>query len=1179
LNQTLVHEIFERMLAVSPNQRGAALDRECGGDPELRRAVGLLLDALNRAGDFLASPTAATTRRATAGERGSCAVGSIIGPYKILEQIGEGGFGTVYMAEQTSPMRRRVAIKVLKPGMDSRSVVGRFEAERQALALMDHPNIAKVFDAGTTPPEHGSLPFFVMELVRGVPITQYCDEARLAPRDRLEILVPVCRAVQHAHTKGVIHRDLKPSNVLVTLHDGRPVPKVIDFGIAKATGAALTDKTILTEFRALIGTPAYMSPEQAEMSGLDIDTRSDIYSLGVLIYELLTGFAPFDATELARAGLAEMQRIIREQEPPRPSTRISTAGQGLRVVADRRRNTPDRLARFVRGELDWIIMRALEKDRSRRYSTADALAADISRFLCGEPVHAAPPSTLYLVQKFVRRHRGPVVAAAAFLLAVLAGLAGTTWGFVDAWDRKQEADTAAAHARDAMKDAQRARDRESAATSAAIGQARRARAAADLMRWGLAHQAQLPHGSPPLTPTELLQSMIERVDRQAWAAGDDEAYTRAALADLLLSAGQFRDAQEQSDRLRALWEHGDRSDPETAMIAAWTAVETERARLSSGGERYWGPMLREQTLNACARVDPALRDAFEGVMRPALSDESLAVEEYRNRAVAFGRVLRSAHPCDDVLAGMTCTLHACLWGRWQTPYQWPHAGAFLDAIEDLIGAIPGHSGFRERLLLAECDVLHLRLARRDPVPWERVATLADAVDRLGEGTWLRGPLDCHVGKAMVVAAGKNDPERTRLGVNRVARGFARIREAPMPHQQLLESSIGALFDTVLQTGDASLVNHALGPLDESIRDTLIDLSPPDVFDRPARVAELYGKLSVALDAHPIADAGTRRMVAAILAMSARQVIRSSGGGTWRAVDEAAVGMIERGDQLFRGSGDPDWMASASLALRGSIIAAAGPDRDLVRRLAERGVALGERIQGPSSPMAVVCRGSEGLWCMHHGLEDEGIRILRRYVDEAIALGPPDSEAWEHATPFVVYLAKSERWDDLAIELQRLLPWMADPQGRVPSVQLMRVSRVALFQPDPSPVVCDQLITMADRFRAVAPDDPNGPIIKGLALAWLGRADEALAEFDGTSRRLSGTSSPGAILPTLIEAGRAVAFTRLGKPGPAREALEMVERTHFEPTERGFVELRHFRERVRQRVAEALAAARDAGARR
>ena len=326
-------------------------------------------------------------------------VGTVIGPYKLMEQIGEGGFGLVFVAEQLAPVRRKVAVKVIKPGMDTRDVIARFEAERQALAMMDHPNIARVLDVGAT---DSGRPYFVMELVRGVPITEYCDRNRLTPRERLELFVVVCQAVQHAHQKGIIHRDIKPSNVLVTLYDRGPLVKVIDFGVAKALHQQLTEKTIYTRFAQMVGTPLYMSPEQAEMSSLDIDTRTDIYSLGVMMYELLTGTTPFDKKRVAKAAYDELIRMIREEEPPKPSTRLSQSTASLPAIAEHRRTEPTRLSKMFRGDLDWITMKALEKDRTRRYESASGLAADVQRYLDDEPVEASPPSAVYRLRKLAR---------------------------------------------------------------------------------------------------------------------------------------------------------------------------------------------------------------------------------------------------------------------------------------------------------------------------------------------------------------------------------------------------------------------------------------------------------------------------------------------------------------------------------------------------------------------------------------------------------------------------------------------------------------------------------------------------------------------------------------------------------------------------------------------------------
>jgi WD40 repeat protein/serine/threonine protein kinase len=426
-----------------PEQWDAYLVQACGPDEELRRQAARLLQAHREAGSFLDQPAAglaATGAFARGPEGGAAAVppeiaGTVIGPYKLLEQIGEGGMGAVWMAQQTEPVKRLVALKLIKAGMDSKQVLARFEAERQALALMDHPNIARVLDAGTTA---AGRPFFVMELVKGILITRYCDEHRLTPKERLELFVPVCQAVQHAHQKGIIHRDLKPSNVLIALYDGRPVPKVIDFGVAKATGQQLTERTLVTGFGAVVGTLEYMSPEQAELNQLDIDTRSDIYTLGVLLYELLTGTTPLDKKRLKEAAMLEALRLIREEEPPRPSTRLSTTASWPSIAVNRGLE-PKRLRGLVRGELDWIVMKALEKDRNRRYETANGFALDIRRYLAGEPVRAAPASQWYRLRKLVRRHRGPVLAAGLVLLTLVGGIVATTWQALRATDAEAAA--------------------------------------------------------------------------------------------------------------------------------------------------------------------------------------------------------------------------------------------------------------------------------------------------------------------------------------------------------------------------------------------------------------------------------------------------------------------------------------------------------------------------------------------------------------------------------------------------------------------------------------------------------------------------------------------------------------------------------------------------------------------
>jgi serine/threonine protein kinase len=545
-------EVFAAAAAKSGGERSDYLRAACGDDAELLAHVASLLAAHDRAGEFLAGATITPSQLRSV----TSAAPDTVGPYRIVQLIGEGGFGSVYLAEQEHPVRRQVALKLIKPGMDTRQVIARFDAERQALAMMEHPNIAKVLDAGAT--ETGR-PYFVMELVRGVPLTDYCDAHHLTTRQRLELFVQVCRAVQHAHQKGVIHRDIKPSNVLVTLHDGQPVPKVIDFGIAKATEAPLTGMTLLTEFRQMVGTPAYMSPEQAETDAADVDTRSDIYSLGVLMYELLTGTTPFDAKELKAAAFGEVRRIIREVEPPAPSTRLSTMGEALTSVAERRRTEPAKLGQSVRGELDWIVMKALEKERARRYDTASALAEDVQRYLRDELVLARPPARAYLVKKFVRRHKAAIATASAVAAALVLGLGVATVGFVRASrerdrafaarfeERLQRALAAAAlgEAELARNEAERARTRAEQAHAHAVG-------VNDLLHelFAAVNSRRTGDGA---TFDRVLTGAAKKVDAGALSEQPElEAAVRTTLANVLFSYGYIADGEHHQREALAI---------------------------------------------------------------------------------------------------------------------------------------------------------------------------------------------------------------------------------------------------------------------------------------------------------------------------------------------------------------------------------------------------------------------------------------------------------------------------------------------------------------------------------------------------------------------------------------------------------------------------------------------------
>jgi eukaryotic-like serine/threonine-protein kinase len=471
------HDLFIAAVQMTdPTARAAYLDKACAGDTTLRQRVEVLLRAYDSASSFLDQPDnpggtglfVPNPDAAAALPLETC--GAMVGRYKLLQQLGEGGMGTVFLAQQQEPIHRQVALKIIKAGMDSKQVVSRFEAERQALALMDHPNIAKVLDGGTT---QTGRPYFVMELVKGIPITKYCDHERLSPQERLALFLPVCQAVQHAHQKGIIHRDLKPSNVLIGLYDGKPIPKVIDFGVAKATQQQLTERTMFTEVGQIVGTLEYMAPEQAELNNLDIDTRADIYSLGVLLYELLTGSPPFTAKQLRSAAFTEMLRIIREVEPSKPSTKLSSSAE-LPGIAAKRQLEPKKLTKLLQGELDWIVMKCLEKERGRRYETANAVSLDLQRYLADEPVLAGPPSRAYRLRKFLHRHRGPVLAAAVLLLALVAGITGTTLGLLRVnearqaeADQRRQAEQAGAAERQAKLEAQAAAVAETKANAVA----------------------------------------------------------------------------------------------------------------------------------------------------------------------------------------------------------------------------------------------------------------------------------------------------------------------------------------------------------------------------------------------------------------------------------------------------------------------------------------------------------------------------------------------------------------------------------------------------------------------------------------------------------------------------------------------------------------------------------------
>jgi serine/threonine protein kinase/Flp pilus assembly protein TadD len=584
-------------------QRQAFLEAECAGDRNLQREVDELLRHFERVGSFMESP--ALELNTTVEEGTSKQPGTVIGPYKLLEQIGEGGMGLVFVAEQQQPVKRRVALKVIKPGMDTRQVIARFEAERQALAMMDHPHIAKVHDGGTTPE---GRPYFVMELVKGLPITDYCDQQRRSTRQRLELFLDVCRAVQHAHQKGIIHRDLKPSNVLVEIHDVRPVVKVIDFGIAKATSGQLTDKTLYTEGAQLVGTPLYMSPEQAGLSSLDVDTRSDVYSLGVLLYELLTGTTPFESETLKRAGYDEMRRIIREDEPPKPSARLSTMQQAhLSTVAERRGLEPHKLSQQVRGELDWVVMKALEKDRNRRYESASALADDVQRYLADEPLLASPPSTLYRLKKLARRHRLALTAMSIAVLVLLLTVVGLAVGLVAV--ERERGRTAAEQ------------DRTRAALEAESRRRQQARRALDAVSSAVINDLLAKQKELLPEHRAFLERTLAWYEEFAADTGEEED-VREGVAGAHLDIGRILERLGQSAAAERAFR---KSIERYQQLAADFPATPEYRKLLA--RTYHNLALLDQEEGRAPEADAAFREAI--VLQSQLVAEFPAVAEYR----------------------------------------------------------------------------------------------------------------------------------------------------------------------------------------------------------------------------------------------------------------------------------------------------------------------------------------------------------------------------------------------------------------------------------------------------------------------------------------------------------------------------------------------------------------------
>jgi serine/threonine protein kinase/tetratricopeptide (TPR) repeat protein len=723
-HQPQVDDVFDEALrrAAGPD-RAHYLDEACASDPEMRRRVERLLRAISEAGSFLEAP--ARDPSPTVDQLPVETPGTVIGPYKLLEQIGEGGMGTVWMAQQTEPVKRVVAIKLIKIGMDSRQVIARFEAERQALALMDHPNIARVLDGGTT---STGRPYFVMDLVKGVPITKYCDEHHLTPRQRLELFVPVCQAVQHAHQKGIIHRDLKPSNVLVALYDGRPVPKVIDFGVAKAAGQPLTEKTLVTGFGAIIGTLEYMSPEQAEINQLDVDTRSDIYSLGVLLYELLAGSPPFSRKELEKAGMLEMLRLIREQEPSKPSTKLSTA-EGLPTLAANRGTEPAKLTKLVRGELDWIVMKALEKDRNRRYETANDFAADVLHYLNDEHVQACPPSVAYRFGKFARRNHVALLTASLVSIVMVLGTAISAWQAVRATHAEHVAQVARldeSKQRDLAESRQKDADdaRAEAETQRAVAEANFQKARKTVDEYFTLVSENTLLDVPGLQPLrkELLEGALRFYEQTAADRANDPAVladlaiTRLRLAHIYLMLDRLNDSIPANQRAldivdRLLAEYPDATDQHRTLAGFWTGWRSVTlhpvVRDKEGAfqmllrfEKTWSQLVSRYPNDPAFQRDLAGIDSQIGGLWELMGRPTETITSLRKGRAILQQLIREHHSVAQYRADMESLLQGlvrALVGNGEKDEALTLITEATELSEELVAEFPKNSTYRSEL--------------------------------------------------------------------------------------------------------------------------------------------------------------------------------------------------------------------------------------------------------------------------------------------------------------------------------------------------------------------------------------------------------------------------------------------------------------------------------------------------
>jgi tetratricopeptide (TPR) repeat protein len=883
--------LFEEALSRPLAERAVFLEQACAGQPELRAAVDALLAAHGRWGNVLDKPPqalgetvdsgpdpAAASVLAVTGDYQPQAVAGVViaGRYTLVEKIGEGGMGEVWVAKQTEPVKRKVALKLIKAGMETRAVVQRFEQERQALALMDHPNIARVLDGGMTPDRR---PFFVMELVNGAPLTRFCDEVRLTPEGRLELFVPICQAVQHAHQKGIVHRDLKPSNILVTLYDGKPVPKIIDFGVAKATGGKLIDESLSTNFGAVVGTLEYMAPEQAGLSAVDIDTRADIYSLGVILYELLTGLKPHDGQRLRKAALTEMVRIIQEEEPSKPSTRLST-NESLPSLAALRQTEPRKLMAMLRGELDWVVMKCLEKQRDRRYETANALARDIQRYLAQEPVEARPPTAGYRLSKFLRRNKGAVVAASLVLLVLLGGMIGTSIGMVQAqWARAAEAERADGESR-AKVDAQAARDDE--AKERAYAEAIAQFVKDDFLAL-TSVEGQERFGGAGLTRNATLRELLDRASEKLNERKDLAPRTEAELCWIIgVSYRGLGDAARAIPFLqRSVELHRQASGPagpatlnaQNSLAVAYNAAGqySKAVRLNAEALKLWKAKAgtdSPRTLFWMARLAASYRFAGKLDLAVPLYEETLTLQkaqlgadhpETLNTMSNLGEAYKTVGKLDRAVPLLEETVKRC-----QANLGREHRGT-LNSMSNLAAAYK--DAWKLDLALPLCaDTLKLQKAKLGPEHPDTLSTMVTlALAYLAVGkTDLAVPLCEETLKFSKAKLGPEHPVTLiRMGCLAEAYRVAGKLELALPlceeALKLLKTKLGSDDpDTVSTMGNIALAYMEAGKLDIAVplcEETLKLQKAQRGLDQPAtlaamgNLAEAYrraGKLHLAL---------------------------------------------------------------------------------------------------------------------------------------------------------------------------------------------------------------------------------------------------------------------------------------------------------------------------------------------